>query len=758
MTIRNMLLTSAVICLLTPASWAGKEQLLKVPGKNIHQKIITTTQIAPLYDEPDGRIKNYVQSYSVFFKLKPLANFADKKDWTLIGDEKGNTIGWIKNQTTVKEISQPTFKDWNTRFVLEPLRKEGNIFTVVLTGGGQADRKPLSSDDVGKGHKRLALIVDTPAKEQGEDTEYPVLVYTGPIIEGKDFTALKNEQSILDNLKMEVVFVVEATPGLEMIKYFDKAGNKTDAMEVTKAIISDTVQELKRSPELAKSVRFGMVEFQDAVKGADFISRVSQDLTNDPEKILSSLTRIKMCNNSGDWPEDVLAGLNTAMEKMFWDKTSLKHIILIGTSSAQLDKIGEGDDQYGNPGSTGEGRFFGEPRNKIREGHGYNTTGLQIKDMIKKARPQGGSDTNKDLAVKTFHTVIIGKNQTNYPADFPFKPEDFVGNITLKGANTKIIEALATRLKGSDIKILFPEKYGKSKDEEVENLAKEIKDGFAMVNGDLDKLGKGGVEILKDMRNVIRSSYLDNYHFNKGQGQYKIISNNEGYPGYNAEIAPTMESANQVKSDLSQKLIKSFSDLVNAKKQGTLPAKDPANANPFNQGLYNIIGADKNKFKDAITQEGKSSTRDKDGRETAFKKVLVSKDELNRLKSTFDSLYDKFKNKTKKADRQDVSEILKEIKQLVVEAGVGENLTEARLSESKLEELITDLPLKTDVLKMSAKDIAVMPSDSFKNWLENIDYARKRCIKLLETEGEFSALNSLSATKEFTFVRLSELP
>ena len=89
---------------------------------------------------------------------------------------------------------------------------------------------------------------------------------------------------------------------------------------------------------------------------------------------------------------------------------------------------------------------------------------------------------------------------------------------------------------------------------------------------------------------------------------------------------------------------------------------------------------------------------------------------------------------------------------------MGENLTDAKLSESKLEELITDLPLKTDVLKMSAKDIAVMPSDSFKNWLENIDFARKRCVQLLDNEKEFSAVNELSAAKEFTFVRLSELP
>jgi len=582
-------------------------------------------------------------------------------------------------------------------------------------------------------------------------------VYTGPIAD-KEFSALKNEVSILDNLKMEVVFVVEATPGMEMIKYYDKEGKVTDAMEVTKAIIADTVSELKKNPEVAKSVRFGLVEFQDEVKDADFISKVSQDLTNDPEKILSSLTRIKLCKNSGDWPEDVLAGLNTAVEKIFWDKTSLKHIVLIGTSSAQLDKKGEGEDQYGNPGTLGEGRFFGAPRKKTDDGQGWNTSGLQISDLIKKARPQGGTDTSKDLGAKTFHTVIIGKEAVKFPPDFPFKVKEFSGDISRKEANIKIMNSL-TQVKGTDLQILIPEEF-KGKDQQANDTANILQKVFTTVNGDIEKINDEALKsavnkILSIVRIKLNHSYLDDFHFIKGKDQYAKISDNQGYPGYRAEIEPKMESANLVREDLSKKLIQSFSLLVNAKKQGSA-AQGPAN--PFAQGLYNIIGADKNRFKNAETMAGKASSRDKEGRETAVKKVLVSKDELRHLKSTFDSLYDKFKNKTKKADRQDVSEILKEIKQLIVEAGVGENLTDAKLSESKLEELITDLPLKTDVLKMSAKDIAVMPSDSFKNWLENIDFARKRCVQLLDNEKEFSAVNELSAAKEFTFVRLSELP
>lgn len=753
MKMRSLLAGAASICLFASTAWAGKDLLIKVPGKEVFQKIVTTVIITPLYDEPNGAIKDQILSYSMFFKLKPPANLASKTDWTYIGDGKGNPIGWIKNITLDPKTKKtvPTYENWNTRFVLAPI--PSSKFEIINKETGQSldlagEAKITKQGDTLS--KELALVTEAPSKEQGDDTQYPVTVYTGPILGKEEGSALIKSANLLENLKMEVVFVVEATVGMDLINIFDSKGEKTTALQVAKEIISGTVKELNKNPEIAKVVRFGLVEFQDDVKGKNFISRVSCDFTNDPDKVLSSLKNMKLCENSGDWPEDVIAGLNTALD-MKWNPSSIKHIILIGCSSAQLNKKGEGDDQYGNPGSSGKDLFFGAPRVATDENQGYNSAGFSIEDLIKKARPQGGSDSKNDLLVKTFHSVIIGKNQTRFPKSFPFSPKDFVG-ISKQDGNLKILKALES-ITGPDLRIINEEKFAKEKDEIVNNIATEVRKIFTSVGGDLEKIKEGEpLDVFISALRSIHYSYKDTLHFDLGKFQYEQLSKNLGSQlGFFAYMEPTFESAEKIKTNLTENLTSAFKTVLAAKNQ------EPINVtgnNVFTPAIFRIRGAEANKGKSPTTFIGLASTRDKDGRETAQKKILVSKDELNRLKSTFDTLYNQFKTKVKKADRQDVASVLNDLKQLIAETGAGDTFG----PDVKLDQLITDLPLKTNVLKMTPKDIAIMPSDSFKIWLDNIDFARKRCVTLLDNDQQWFSPSVLSASKEFTFLFLTELP
>ncbi len=753
MKMRNLLAGAATFCLFASAAWAGKELLIKVPGKEVFQKIVTTVIITPLYDEPSGAIKDQILSYSMFFKLKPPANLASKTDWTYIGDGKGNPIGWIKNITLDPKTKKPipTYENWNTRFVLAPI--PSSKFEIINKETGQSldlagEAKITKQGDTLS--KELALVTETPSKEQGEDTQYPVTVYTGPILGKEEGSALIKSANLLENLKMEIVFVVEATIGMDLINIIDSKGEKTTALQVTKEIISGTVKELNKNPEVAKVVRFGLVEFQDDVKGKNFISRVSCDFTNDPDKVLSSLKNMKLCENSGDWPEDVIAGLNTSLE-MKWSPSSIKHIILIGCSSAHLNKKGEGDDQFGNQGSSGKDLFYGNPRDAGDENQGYNTTGLSIADLIKKARPQGGSDSKNDLLVKTFHSVIIGKNQTRFPKSFPFSPKDFVG-ISKDDGNLKILKALEN-ITGPDLRIILEEQFAKQNDEVVNNTAADIRKIFALIGGDLNKIKKGDLayDVFISAFRSLAFSYRDDLHYGLGKIQFQQLSKNLGsQPGYYESMEPTFESAEKIKTDLTEKLTSAFKTVLGAKNQEPIVQTE----NAFTPAIFRIRGAEANKGKSPTTFIGLASTRDKDGRETAQKKILVSKDELNRLKSTFDTLYNQFKTKVKKADRQDVASVLNDLKQLIAETGAGDSFG----PDVKLDQLITDLPLKTNVLKMTPKDIAIMPSDSFKIWLDNIDFARKRCVTLLEATDQWFSPSVLSASKEFTFLFLTELP
>ena len=750
MKIKQLLVGAASLCLFASAAWAGKELLIKVPGKEVYQKIVTTVVITPLYDEPNGAIKDQILSYSMFFKLKPPSNLASKTDWTFIGDGKGNPIGWIKNITLDPKTKKPvpTHENWNTRFVLAPI--PSSKFEIINKETGQSldlagETKITKQGDTLS--KELALVTETPSKEQGEDTQYPVTVYTGRIYGKEEGSALIKSANLLQDLKMEVVFVVEATQGLEIINIIDSKGNKTSALEVTKEIISGTVKELNKNQELAKVIRFGLVEFQDDVKGKDFISRVSCDFTNDPDKVLSSLNNIKLCKSSGDWPEDVIAGLNTALD-MKWSPSSIKHIILIGCSSAHLNKKGEGDDEFENPGSSGKDLFFGNPRVATNEIQGYNSAGLSIADLIKKARPQGGSDSKNDLLVKTFHSVIIGKNETRFPKSFPFSPTDFAGLSDREG-NLKILKGLEN-ITGPDLRIIAEEEFAKQSDEVVNNLAEDIRKIFAAIGGDISKLG-GAQGIFRAVKLNLLFARLNTLHYKIGKDQYELISKNLGSQGYFNYIEPNFQSAEKIKTNLTENLTSAFKIVLAAKNQE--PINETAN-NVFTPAIFRIRGAEANKGKSPTTFIGLASTRDKDGRETAQKKILVSKDELNRLKSTFDTLYNQFKTKVRKADRQDVASVLNDLKQLIAETGAGDSFG----PDVKLDQLITDLPLKTNVLKMTPKDIAIMPSDSFKIWLDNIDFARKRCVTLLDNDQQWFSPSQISASKEFTLLFLTELP
>ena len=240
-------------------------------------------------------------------------------------------------------------------------------------------------------------------------------------------------------------------------------------------------------------------------------------------------------------------------------------------------------------------------------------------------------------------------------------------------------------------------------------------------------------------------------HYGLGKIQFQQLSKNLGsQPGYYESMEPTFESAEKIKTDLTEKLTSAFKAVLGAKNQEPIVQTE----NAFTPAIFRIRGAEANKGKSPTTFIGLASTRDKDGRETAQKKILVSKDELNRLKSTFDTLYNQFKTKVKKADRQDVASVLNDLKQLIAETGAGDTFG----PDVKLDQLITDLPLKTNVLKMTPKDIAIMPSDSFKIWLDNIDFARKRCVTLLDNDQQWFSPSVLSASKEFTFLFLTELP
>jgi hypothetical protein len=237
--------------------------------------------------------------------------------------------------------------------------------------------------------------------------------------------------------------------------------------------------------------------------------------------------------------------------------------------------------------------------------------------------------------------------------------------------------------------------------------------------------------------------------------QYREIAKNDGVEGLFIEAEPTAEGINGASKQISETLIESFRTLGGVRSGAVGIAELDRGSNAISQSFYAIVGAQADKFKDIAVVVGTAATRDPKGREVAQKKVLVARTELERLKSTLDAIHKKFQSKVAKADRQDVSQVLDELKQLTAQTAAGQDSFAA---DVQLKDAVTDLPLRTTVLETTPRDLAVMPSDAFKQWLNKLEAAIFRADDLLNGKADWSELSSLAANDKFTFLHLNELP
>jgi Mg-chelatase subunit ChlD len=124
---------------------------------------------------------------------------------------------------------------------------------------------------------------------------------------------------------------------LDLVFLIDTTGSMEGEIREAKETVRDVADALRKSRQ-GNLVRMGVVAFRD--RGDDYVTRVSP-LDPDVETsyaFLSSLT----ADGGGDGPEDVLAGLASAIRKLEWRAgPSVERLIfLIGDAPAHLDYSG----------------------------------------------------------------------------------------------------------------------------------------------------------------------------------------------------------------------------------------------------------------------------------------------------------------------------------------------------------------------------------------------------------------------------------
>lgn len=712
---RCAVLSAALVALASIPAQSAEDLLLPVKGKDgksspLFQKVVVTSDYAKLCKQGPGCDGgDPVEPYSIFYKLKTPAGAEEQDGWVRVGDSKGNAIGWIQ-RTNAK--GEAVLKDWATRFVLEPNEPAADREFRVKT-----DKQTLKLNVVPAGKRRFAFITSASDAKGTNEADYDVFVCTASVQSERG--ALATEARKLENLQLEVVFVVEST---------DFMLNEFDGMKIGDAVrevMESCVREIDSDPKLKDAARLGVVEFQDTSPKANFKTpRVTCKLTSDMSTVRRSLSALAPAAIEGDFPEDVLGGLRVAIDEAGWQPDSCKHVVLLGFGSAQLYPRGQSQGNF--PGRNNDVSRRAPPP----EDRGWNSSDLSIQQLIDRANPQGGSADDKARAQKTFHAIRVGKEVR----------QELIDQLQAKIPNiAELLDFAAENVRG------VVDSNDSTFKSALERAAAQLSaragnDEFAMV---LVQVGVGLV--------------ADDIHTQLALNQYRQIAGNDDVQGLFEAVPPKGAELKRVAATLKNSLAEAFDALAKIRDRTIDSAEDLQGAGAFAQTFYSVVGANAERFKPQSVEVGLARTTQPDAkgdpREVAKRKVMVGRDELQKLKARLDAIHQIFVKKVAKKDRQSVNDTLDELKQAIAGAAAGQIV-----ATTNLQDVITDLPLTTDVLRITPEQIATFSSDRFKAWLDGLKRSIDRAQTLLDRKDNWLPLSSLATADEVSFLLLTELP
>ncbi|MEZ6044047.1 MAG: hypothetical protein R3C11_00380 [Planctomycetaceae bacterium] len=402
--------------------------------------------------------------------------------------------------------------------------------------------------------------------------------------------------------------------------------------------------------------------------------------TTDHEEFLKQLDGLKAAtekeSEKNDIPEDLVAGLDAAINQIKWTPNSSKHIIILGDAPAV------------------------DGKDEISEEERENSVGKSLDAILKEARPSGGSDSQRALNARNLHTISNGAEPVI----------------------DQILKTIDAEDRKKTVRDLFENK-------EVIDLALNSPEELV---GTFISLGMPQ-EAAIGITEAILFNHVINRYQKVTDAQFEMISQNQNeLDGFFATVNTWKNPGDREKAidGLTQTLFKSYQVLAAARdgkmtSEGEITGKEGS----VSRSIYQIVGTKGDAGNLDQVERGFASVRDGNGRLVGQKKVMIFKEELTRLYSFLDSLHTTFSNKSNKTERQNVNDILQDLKLAVASSAAGENLSE----EVNLENILKlDFPLKTPALEINAKQIAVMTTPAFNNWLDSLATARDRAKTLVQ--------------------------
>ena len=761
----NIITIVSIFCitLLTMATTASAVELVRTTKKdgsksNIYVKLITRETVPIFTGAPNDQSNaKFIVALNIFFQAKTDDGKLEKDGCYRVASKDGTPLGWVKKKDVVT---------WNTRYSIKPFESDPSrgAFEWEIDPGQTLNRDGEKSDeattatyDPPDGQMQFAYILGRTAAADEDvansDGPFEIIMATA-LNSGTGSAQALNRILTMD---LEIVFVIEATDFM-LAEYAGTENKLYDYVKTMGKSFGGKISKLKgqggKSP-----VRLGLVAYEDANTLATRTTpKVIQKLTNNYDQWLSALDNLELNKIQGDWEEDGISGLNTAIEEAGWKDNSTKHIVLIAQGSFQPHPKGtkwksppdhflgykwdRGHPLYSEAGWNPLPDILKEPwQTDFDEMFGYNTCGLTIEEIKKKARSAGNlnSADQQIRAAKMIHAFWFGKDLNARLQDSEFAQE-------LKLTIDSCIEGNKRIRK-------LQEQKGISDDQMFSSWIRNKVENMPKYNPDYD---------LEKLKDAIKIEIGYNVEFQKtqqdiAQKTYQDLANNGEFVGMFQAIPPDSKKAMNAAKALRDNIEETIDELKDIG-DGEEVAVSESNqmVRPL-QMLKNKAGK-VIKGVEAPTLTGTAYLLSEEtGRSVGSKAILVSKDDLEKLYRTFKVTHEKFSEIGE--ERDDVKKLLEELKTSILIAVTGQNI-EINAQEN-LQELITNLPLRTNALDINAGQLANMNPAVFQRWLAQLETAQKNT-QLLIDNAKWRRINSVDDTKDtttlFCYLDLTDMP
>ncbi len=339
------------------------------------------------------------------------------------GHNASDYRGWIAEENAIR---------WSHRQALRPAPRKGRepvrfyesreaALTAVRTGqtGAATHREPADSE------QRLIVMPILGVEEVMIDGD-PVQVYRIAFVSA--LPGVVGAAGILPQVTMDLVFVVDTTASM------------ANPIAQVRTSIARVAHSLGSRPELQKRLRLGLVGYRDTVDGRDpgrmeYVSRVYCDLSEgvDHQLFLDRLANVKVVRaGSAGYPEDVLAGISTAMDpELKWTPYSWKQIVVVGDSSAREPGHPDLDSRTNAGGRTIDAIL--DRAQKASSGSGTAPTDSFVISAVRIKNPTHGDDhvigdlqLGRLVAGRRYQGKMISARGGAEPEDFSSRLTSFL--------------------------------------------------------------------------------------------------------------------------------------------------------------------------------------------------------------------------------------------------------------------------------------------------------------------------------------------